>query len=198
MRSRLKAAWYVFGEVRGLITRHIGSLSDLVSWKGLTAVVLGVLLAKWVWTLAAQPMVAVAAVDDRTASADADKLFGVAAPAGAQPLALPKVRLAGVYAGSRGFAILELEGKKQVGVPLGGEVVRGVTLREVAADHVVIESGGARQRIDLYMAGGPAAAAPAASVPSSTNVAPPAALLDTLSPAQREIIRRQLEGGGPH
>lgn len=198
-----------------MIARVIGFRSGPVSWNGLAAVVLGALLAKWVWLLAAPPVAAVAAMGDRSASADADKLFGVAASSSANAralVALPNVRLAGVYAGSRSFAILELDGKKQVGVPLGGEVVRGVTLQEVAADHVVIESNGTRQRIDLNVAGGPATVAPAAtppsrapgrpavSVPSATNIAPPAAPLgvDSLPPGQREAIRRQLEGGGAH
>ena len=188
------------------------------SWHVLGAIVLGVLLAKWVWILFAPGEMAVVAVAGRSDAVEADKLFGEVADAtaGAQAVALPNAKLVGVFSGSHGFAILELEGKKQLGVALGQEIVQGVKLVKVAADHVVIEGGGNRQRIDLAMksaAAGPASpvAAPtaqqptpaygAAAAPANAASALPAgadAAIAGMSPQQREEMIRKFSGKRTH
>ncbi len=136
------------------------------SWGALAAIVLGVVVAKWAWVLLGPREAAVAAPAGHDATAEAEGLFGVAASGdGVQSVAIPNAKLVGVFTGRHGFAILELDGNKQVGVALGAEVVRGVKLSEIGADHVVLEGGGGRQRVDLEKkaaaAAGTAAAPPA-------------------------------------
>ncbi len=81
---------------------------------------------------------------------DAGNLLGKAADASDHAaVILPNAKLVGVFAGSPGFAILELDGQKQIGVTAGGDIVPGAKLLEIAADHVVVESNGGRQQIDL-------------------------------------------------
>lgn len=127
-------------------------------WRGLGAIVLGVLLAKWSWVLFAPHTEAVFAVHEQGSGAESGRLFGAAAVAAAVPtptvavkesVAETNVRLVGVFAGSPGFAILELDGKRQVGIALGDEVVPGTRLLKVAADHVMLKRAGVRQRVDF-------------------------------------------------
>jgi hypothetical protein len=59
------------------------------------------------------------------------------------------IKLIGVFAhATRGFAVLLVDGK-QVGVGLGELATPGVRLVETNADHVMLERGGAKVRIDL-------------------------------------------------
>ncbi len=61
-----------------------------------------------------------------------------------------KIRLLGVIAGERGVAILHHDGKEHtyaVGVRL--DVRESVTLEAVRADHIVINRGGSREKIEL-------------------------------------------------
>ncbi len=172
-------------------------------WQGLGAIVLGAMLANWVWVLFAPPVAAAVGIMDHGTPGEADALFGVVASGANTPGAgvLPGVRLAGVYTGTPGFAILELDGNKQVGVTLGAEVVRGVTLVEIAADHVMLEGGGARQRVDLSARSGTLAPGLATQARGPTDtplppgVTPPGAMPNgTQDP--REMIRRELTARG--
>jgi Type II secretion system protein C len=160
------------------------------SFVGLGAIILALMLAKWTWILFAPRELSVIATVNQNPSIAADNLFGVTSSSNADEksfIALRNVQLAGVFAGSPGFAILELNGKRQVGVPAGGEIVPGVKLVEIAADHVVIEGGGIRQRIDLKWGG-----------VTGNTAAATAAAAGKLSAEQRENDRRQLMGGAPH
>jgi len=75
----------------------------------------------------------------------AERLFGVnVATPGQMNLAL-----IGVFAGRNGFAVFEVDGKRQIGVPIGGEIAPGMKLLEAASDHVIVGESGARQRVDL-------------------------------------------------
>ncbi len=175
-------------------------------WQRLGAIVLGAMLARWMWILFAPPVGSVGGIVDRGAPGEADTLFGIAAASGSDsraPGVLPNVRLTGVYAGTPGFAILELDGNRQVGVTLGAEVVRGVILAQIAADYVVLEGGGARQRVDLMVgrpgvanaaAGMPGLARGPADSPLPPGVMPPAPNGPTQDP--RETIRRELTARG--
>lgn len=125
-------------------------------WYGLGALVLGVLLAKWVWILFAPRATAIAVAPERGATAEAGKLFGVpvAAPASsvAEAALLPNVRLVGVFAaktGRSGFAVLKLDDKRQAGVAVGENVLPGVRLLEVHPGHVLLERGDVQQRVYL-------------------------------------------------
>lgn len=113
---------------------------------------MGVLLARWSWILFAPHPQAVSAPLEQQASAEAGRLFGVAkaSDVSATPnVAMPSVRLLGVFAGSPGFAVLEVDGKRQEAFALGAEVVSGVKISEVAADHVALERAGAKQQVEL-------------------------------------------------
>lgn len=141
----------------------IGTIGDAVmtalsrlpfSWRGLSALILGVLLAQWFWILFAPHATFTAAVPERAASLEAGRLFGVAqsTESAAQGVALPNVQLLGVFAanaGKPGFAILKLDDKRQVGVAEGGEVASGTKLIAVHADHVLLEHAGVQQRVNL-------------------------------------------------
>lgn len=126
-------------------------------WRGLSALVLGVLLAKWVWILLAPHATAIAVVPRSGATAEAGKLFGVApvaAPVSSvvEAAVLPNVRLVGVFAaktGRSGFAVLKLDDKRQVGVAVGESVLPGTKLLEAHSGYVLLERGGVQQRVNL-------------------------------------------------
>lgn len=119
-------------------------------WRVLAVLVIGALLAKWTWVVFAPRSASVLPAMQPASGFQTERLFGVAAvsPVTVQP-ALPNVRLVGVFAGVPGFAILELDGNRQVGLATGREIVAGAKLVAVAIDHVVIERGGVRQQIQL-------------------------------------------------
>lgn len=110
------------------------------------------------------------------------KLRGVIAASGTQPAA----------------AILQGSGPTALAVKLGGEVEPGVTLREVAADHVMLDNRGRQERIDLD-------AKPAASLggamPSAVSTAAgpqPGSRFNTPVSAasdERTLSRQQLAAG---
>lgn len=119
-------------------------------WRVVAVLLIGALLAHWVWVLFAPPSASVRPAAPTAAGAKAELLFGVAAVTTPAPqVAVPNVRLIGVFAGKPGFAVLELDGGRQVGLASGGEIAPGAKLVEVASDHVVIERGGVRQQIQL-------------------------------------------------
>jgi len=116
----------------------------------LAVLVIGAMLAHWTWVLFAPRSASVLPAAQAVADLQSEHLFGIAAvKAGAAQVALPNVRLVGVFAGAPGFAIMELDGKRQLGLATGREIVAGTRLVEVAADHAVIERDGVRQQIQL-------------------------------------------------
>ena len=126
-----------------------------LSWPGLGALLMGILLARWAWIFFAPQAIAISVIPEQGAALEAGRLFGRAASGvtSAEGMALSNVQLVGVFAanpGKPGFAILRLDDKRQVGVAVGGVVVPGTKLFEVHADHVVLESGGIRQRVSLF------------------------------------------------
>lgn len=125
-----------------------------LSWRGLSALILGVLLAKWTWILFAPHATYTAAIPERASAAEAGRLFGVtlANDVSAQGVALPNVQLLGIFAasaGKKGFAILKLDDKRQLGVAEGEEVATGTRLVAVKDDHVLLERAGVQQRVLL-------------------------------------------------
>jgi len=129
--SRFSALWYLIG-----------------------ALVIGLMLARWTWILFSPQTLSVLPAKNEGVSDATSGLFGVASQADQnQPataaVIMPSVRLVGVFSGNHGFAVLKLDDKRQLGVAIGEEIVNGTKLVEVAADHVLIESAGKRQRVDL-------------------------------------------------
>lgn len=127
---------------------------------------LGFVLAYWGWVWFAprpEPRAPVVAAEPGS-SAAAGSLFGVAQKeqGGSAPSA-SAVRLLGVVAatpGRRGYAVMQLENREIVAVPEGEEISAGLLLTEVAADHVVLDRGGARETVTLPDKGPAVPAAP--------------------------------------
>ena len=148
----LRINWGIFG---GFGEATIVILSRLpFTWKSTSALVLGVLLAKWFWILFAPHAIFTAAVPERAAGVEADQLFGrvQSNESATQGVALPNVKLLGIFsanAGKTGFAILKLDDKLQVGVAEGEEVTPGTKLVTVFTDHVLLERAGVQQQVSL-------------------------------------------------
>lgn len=126
-------------------------------WPAIAAIALGIMLARWTWILLAPASMAALPPADTTTSAEAEKVFGEATSgaAGAGAEILPGAQLVGVFAPAgnaadgAGFAVVQLDEKHQAGVALGAEVAPGVILREIHADHVVLERDGITQQLNL-------------------------------------------------
>lgn len=138
-------------------------------WRVLAVLVIVAMLANWTWILFAPRSAAVLPAVPPAANSHAERLFGIAAVSAVTVSdVMPNVRLVGVFAGVPGFAVLEIDGKRQVWLAAGREIVAGAKLLEVAADHVVIERNGARQQIPLAGKASTiksAAAAPVRAIP---------------------------------
>ena len=124
------------------------------SWRGISALVLGILLAKWFWILLAPQPLYSAVRPGSTAANEAGLLFGTVQSGDTvnQGVALPNVQLLGIFsanAGKPGFAVLKLSENRQVGVAEGEEVATGTRLVAVRVDHVLLERAGVQQRVDL-------------------------------------------------
>jgi general secretion pathway protein C len=122
----------------------------------LAALVLsGWLVGRWVLYFAAPAETPAAAPRERVslesaaqALADAH-LFGMAATrAGGEALSNLNIKLRGVLAGTSGFAILNT-GERDQTTRVGSEVVPGVVLEAVHAQHVVLRRNGALERVNL-------------------------------------------------
>jgi general secretion pathway protein C len=136
-------------------------------------------LARWTWVVIAPAAPAVpppaAAPIDLQAALDEilrARLFSGDAQPPAIQASRQDVQLAGVLATSpngRGWAVLQLEGKPhQVAVAASGaEILPGVVLDQVLADHVVVRRQGNRERIELARR---VSAAPSAAPVPGLNV----------------------------
>lgn len=136
-------------------------------WLLLLVPVAGVLLAKWSWVLFTPVSVSVPLPANLEVSPHTEQLFGQAAVStkvaqAAPTVPMPEMRLIGVFAHSRkkdAFAIMVVEGNRQVGVGVGDEIASGAKLVSVHADHVMVEFAGAQQRVELGKQAGPVVAA---------------------------------------
>lgn len=120
---------------------------------GAAVVLLGLVLAYWTWVwLAPRPEPRAQAVADGGGRAEAaNGLFGIeqsdrsiAAPTGIA------IKLLGVVAASgdrQGYAVVEFEPRQIIAVSGGNDIVPGIRLAEVFADHVVLERNGARETL---------------------------------------------------
>lgn len=133
---------------------------------------LAVVLAYWTWHWIAPRAAAPAqhGVEASAGVASAYALFGstqrnrdVTAPTG---MAIRLLGVAAAARGQRGYAVLQLESKEILSVREGGDIVPGVRLAEVYADHVVIERNAARETLS-WETKQAAQAAPAPGVPLS-------------------------------
>lgn len=148
-----------WGSIGTIVDAVMTSLSRLsffwpLSWRGLSALILGVLLANWFWILFAPHATFTSAMPERAAGLEAGRLFGVvqSGDTSTQGVALPNVQLLGVFAasaGKPGFAVLKLDDKRQVGVAAGAEVAPGTRLIAVHADYVLLENAGVQQKVSL-------------------------------------------------
>ena len=137
------------GVLSNLSSTHRGIASGAFFWNVIGAVVLAVILARWSWIWFAPHPISVLPVAESASPEDAGRLFGVNAAATDQTMPLANINLIGVFAGHKGFAIFELDGKRQVGVAAGGDISSGLKLLETASDHVIVGRSGTRQRVEL-------------------------------------------------
>jgi len=129
--------------IMGLFSRRA------IPWSGIGALFIAILLAKWTWLLfAPTPMAALPSKPDSYTAASA-LLFGVAAAPSSASSALPNVHLIGLFSGTQGFAILKIDGNRQLGVGLNEEITKGNKLVEIGADYVVVENNGQRLRVNI-------------------------------------------------
>lgn len=136
--------------IREMHKRGAPGATAALFWRVLAVLVIGALLAHWTWVLFAPGSAQVLPATLPAADYHAERLFGIAAVSAVSVApVMPNVRLVGVFAGTPGFAILELDGKRQVGMVTGSEIVARAKLVEVAFDHVTIERDGVRQKIQL-------------------------------------------------
>jgi len=153
-----------------------------ILWRLLAVLVIGALLAKWSWVMFAPNSASVLPALQAGTPGSAEHLFGIKASAGGAVQSLmPGVKLVGVFAPD--FAILELEGKRQAGLAVGQDVIKGCKLVAVASDHVVIEQGGVRQQ---FLLEGNAQAIKSAQAVTVTPL-PPVATSDQ-APAAAQLI----------
>ena len=138
-----------------------------LAWRVLAVLVIAAMLAKWTWQLLVPAGDAVLPAIQTSSAGQTAHLFGTAAVSGVT-VAAPNIKLVGVFAPD--FAILEIDGKKQLGLATGREIAAGSKLLEVAGDHVVIEQGGIRQNIVLE---GKAAAIKSAQAATMAPADPP-------------------------
>ena len=136
-------------------------------------------LARWTWVVIAPaappvPPPAATPIDLQAALDEILRARLFSGNAGAQPPAVPATRhdvqLAGVLATSpngRGWAVLQLEGKPHQVAASGAEILPGVVLDQVLADHVVVRRQGNRERIELARR---VSAAPSAAPAPGLNV----------------------------
>ena len=125
-----------------------------LSWRGLGALVLGVMLARWSWVLFAPHAAATAVAPESGAAVEAVRLFGAAVSSVSltEVVALPNMRLMGVFApetGQAAFAVLKLDDNRQVGIAVGESMASGAKLLEVHPDYVLLERAGVQQRVNL-------------------------------------------------
>lgn len=118
-------------------------------WKALGVVVLAVLLARWTWIWFAPQAPSVIALPDVASAEETGHLFGVIVAAAEPTMPQVNLNLIGVFAGRKGFALFRVDGNRQLGVPVGGEISPGMKLLEAEKDHVIVGMSGARQRINL-------------------------------------------------
>lgn len=125
-----------------------------LSWRSVGALILGVVLAKWFWIFLAPQSTFTASVADPSMGHEEGRIFGVAQTAepANQGAALPNVQLLGVFtasSGKRGFAVMKIDTKNQIGVAEGEEAAPGTKLVEVHADYVILERSGMKHRVDM-------------------------------------------------
>ncbi|TNC96036.1 MAG: hypothetical protein FD121_1219 [Gallionellaceae bacterium] len=172
-----------------------GTLRAFFSWNALAVIVCAILLARWTWIFIAPKDAALPTTAAWKKTSKANHLFGdVPLTGAASSGSLGNIQLVGVFAHpTAGFAVLSIEGK-QVGVGLGELVMPGTRLVETKTDHVLIERGGIRLRIDLP-AGKPSSGIVNVSGPQNNLISTPEAVAQAtqLSPEQRAAMQQELQ-----
>ena len=167
------------------------------SWQSLGIVIFAVMLARWVWIFAAPADMAMPAATSWQKSEISEDLFGHAADVNAVASA-GNIKLIGVFAHkTAGFAVLQIDGK-QVGVGMGESVAAGLRLVETHANHVLLERGGVKQRVDLQVSSASsgittAPSADGASTASVQEAMPRTTDLEAIPPAQRAAMQQELD-----
>lgn len=129
------------------------ALASLVLIAALLVLALVLARLSWLWWAPEAEPVAQAPVESGLRLDVAPGLFGLAARH--SPVAAPTgiaVTLLGVVAatpGYRGYALLQLDGKRILVVQQGDAVAPGVDLAEVNAGRIILDRGGVRETLAL-------------------------------------------------
>lgn len=117
-------------------------------------VLLAIVAARWSWTwFAPSPVPRAQSVTAAGSGAPAGTLFGNAGRDGSlgSPVRTANaIKLLGIVAaspGRRGYALVQLEANEQLAVLEGEEIVPGLRLAEIAADHLILERSGTRETL---------------------------------------------------
>ncbi len=158
----------------------------------LLLILLAYLLAKWTW-LFTQPRQAITPPSSETISLDSvterivgAHLFGLAGErksAEAAQVSTLNLRLKGVFAFSRdtpAFAIVNTGGRNDEAFKVGDEIQPGVKLDAVHSTHIVLQRGGAIERVNLEER---PAGAPSARPPVRPSLPPPPMSGPAVAPA---------------
>lgn len=161
------------------ITTYGETIASLLSripftWLGLSALLFGVILAKWFWVFFAPSTVSTSSLPERAVSPEIGQLFG--RPTQGSEISTAhtplNIQLLGVFASNRekpGFAILKLADNRQVGIAEGEEISAGTRLVKVKTDHVLVDQHGSKQQIYLEKRKISAAVAPPSNLTTPAN-----------------------------
>lgn len=182
--------------MRGTPSRLAGVV---FSWQSLGIVIFAVMLARWIWIFAAPADMAMPATASWQKSEVSENLFGHASDVDVGAVASAgNIKLIGVFAHkTAGFAVLQIDGK-QVGVGMGESVATGMRLVETHSDHVLLERGGMRQRVDLAASGASSGITTApssglASTASAQQALPKNMDMENIPPEQRAAMQQELD-----
>jgi general secretion pathway protein C len=146
----------------------------------IAVVALSASLAYWTLQWFAPPQRPIAAVP-ASAAPEANVEAAAGLFGGQQVSVAPSnYRLKGVVAaanGRRSAAIIEVDGKPARALAVGGEVVPGVTVKQIEPRYVLLSEGGVVKRVELALESAKADGAPAQPMPAPvTAPAPPTAV----------------------
>jgi type II secretory pathway component PulC len=161
------------------ITTNGEAIASLLSrspftWTGLSALLLGLMLAKWFWVFFTPSTLSTSSLPERAVSSEVGQLFGRSTQGSEISTSHTQlnIQLLGVFASNRekpGFAILKLADNRQVGIAEGEEISAGTRLIKVKADHVLVDQHGSKQQIYLEKRNTSAAVAPPSNLTTSAN-----------------------------
>jgi general secretion pathway protein C len=111
---------------------------------------LAAVLAYWTWMWLAPAPEASLAYGPTTAHSEATHgLFGAEAPDAPTGTTFTLLGIAASTGAGQGRAIVQLDGRKTLVAGVGEEIAPGVRVSEISTTHVVLDRGGAAEKLEL-------------------------------------------------